>query len=56
MSNNIVKQSQLQEILEHSWTKTKERDIEKLEYDSSTKTIKGKSDSNTNLNIGVSIK
>lgn len=51
MSNNIVKQSQLQEILEHSWTKTKERDIEKLEYDSSTKTIKGKSDSNTNLNI-----
>lgn len=51
MSDNIVKQSQLQEILEHSWTKTKERDIEKLEYDSSTKTIKGKSDSNTNLNI-----
>lgn len=55
MSNNIVKQSQLQEILGHSWTKTKERDIEKLKYDASTKTIKGTNDSNTNLNISTEL-
>lgn len=55
MSNNIVKQSQLKEIIDYSWTKTKERDIEKLKYDPSTKTITGKSDSNTNLNISTEL-
>lgn len=51
MSDNIVKHSQLHDIAGDLWTKAKKRDIEKFEYDSSTKTIKGKSDSNTNLNI-----
>ena len=55
MSDNIVKQSQLQEILRHSWTKTKERDIEKLKYDPRTKTITGTNDSNTNLNISTEL-
>lgn len=51
MSNNIVKQEQLHEIAGDLWTKAKKRDIEKFEYDSNTKTIKGKSDSNVDLDI-----
>lgn len=55
MSNNIVKHGQLQEIAQDLWNKAKQRDIEKFEYDSSTKTIKGKSDSNANLDIHVEL-
>ena len=35
--------------------KSKKRDIEKFEYDSNTKTIKGKSDSNVDLNISTQL-
>ena len=51
MSDNIVKHSQLHDIAGDLWTKAKKRDIEKFEYDPNTKTIKGKSDSNVDLNI-----
>ena len=55
MSDNIVKHGQLEDIAGDLWTKAKKRDIEKFEYDSSTKTIKGKSDSNANLDIHVEL-
>ena len=55
MSDNIVKHSQLHDIAGDLWTKAKKRDIEKFEYDSNTKTIKGKSDSNVDLNISTQL-
>ena len=55
MSNNIVKQEQLHEIAGDLWSKAKKRDIENLEYVANTKTIKGKSNSNADLDISTEL-
>lgn len=55
MSNNIVKHSQLHDIAGDLWTKAKKRDIERFEYDSDTKTLKGKNFTDTALSIDVTL-
>lgn len=55
MSNNIVKHSQLHDIAGDLWTKAKKRDIERFEYDSGTKTIKGKNSTDATLSINVEL-
>lgn len=55
MSNNIVKQEQLHEIAGDLWTKAKKRDIERFEYDSGTKTLKGKNSTDATLSINVEL-
>lgn len=55
MSNNIVKHSQLHDIAGDLWTKAKKRDIERFEYDSDTKTLKGKNSTDTALSINVKL-
>lgn len=55
MSNNIVKHEQLKDIAGDLWTKAKKRDIERFEYDSGTKTIKGKNSVDTTLSIDVAL-
>lgn len=53
MSNNIVKHSQLEDIASVLWDKAKKRDITALEYETETKTIKGKNNSDPNLSISA---
>ena len=55
MSNNIVKHDQLEDIAGDLWTKAKKRDIERFEYDSGTKTLKGKNSVDTTLSIDVAL-
>ena len=55
MSNNIVKHDQLKDIAGDLWTKSKKRDIERFEYDSGTKTIKGKNSTDATLSINVEL-
>ena len=55
MSNNIVKHDQLKDIAGDLWTKAKKRDIERFEYDSGTKTIKGKNSTDATLSINVEL-
>lgn len=55
MSNNIVKHGQLQEIAQDLWNKAKARDIERLEYDPETKTIKGTNSATNAGNNALSI-
>lgn len=55
MSNNVVKHDQFKEVVQDLWTKAKKRDIEALEYDANTKTIKGKSNSNADLDISTQL-
>lgn len=55
MSNNIVKHDQLKDIASDLWTKAKKRDIERFEYDSGTKTIKGKNSTDSTLSINVEL-
>ena len=55
MSNNVVKHDQFKEVVQDLWTKSKKRDIEVLEYDANTKTIKGKSNSNADLDISTQL-
>lgn len=55
MSNNVVKHDQFKEVVQDLWTKAKKRDIEVLEYDANTKTIKGKSNSNADLDISTQL-
>lgn len=53
MSDNIVKHSQLKDIAGDLWDKAKKRDITALEYETATKTIKGKNNSNPDLSISA---
>ena len=55
MSDNIVKHSQLHDIAGDLWTKAKKRDIERFEYDSGTKTLKGKNSTDATLSINVEL-
>lgn len=55
MSNNIVKHDQLKDIAGDLWTKAKKRDIERFEFDSTTKTLKGKNLVDTTLSIDVAL-
>lgn len=55
MSNNIVKHDQLKDIAGDLWTKAKKRDIERFEYDSGTKTLKGKNSTDATLSINVEL-
>lgn len=55
MSNNIVKHSQLHDIAGDLWTKAKKRDITALEYEATTKTIKGKNPDNPSLTISAQL-
>ena len=55
MSNNIVKHDQLKDIARDLWTKAKKRDIERFEYDSGTKTLKGKNSTDATLSINVEL-
>lgn len=55
MSNNIVKHDQLEDIAGDLWTKAKKRDIERFEYDSGTKTLKGKNSTDATLSINVEL-
>lgn len=55
MSNNIVKHGQLEDIAGDLWTKAKKRDIERFEFDSTTKTLKGKNSVDTTLSIDVAL-
>ena len=55
MSNNIVKHDQLKDIAGDLWTKAKKRDIERFEFDSTTKTLKGKNLGDTTLSIDVAL-
>lgn len=55
MSNNIVKHDQLKDIAGDLWTKAKKRDIERFEFDSTTKTLKGKNSVDTALSIDVAL-
>lgn len=55
MSNNIVKHGQLEDIAGDLWTKAKKRDITALEYESDTKTIKGKNPDNPSLAISAQL-
>lgn len=55
MSNNIVKHDQLKDIAGDLWTKAKKRDIERFEFDSTTKTLKGKNSVDTTLSIDVAL-
>lgn len=55
MSDNIVKHDQLKDIAGDLWTKAKKRDIERFEYDSGTKTLKGKNSTDATLSINVEL-
>lgn len=55
MSDNIVKHGQLSDIAQDLWTKAKKRDIESFEFDSTTKTLKGKNSVDTTLSINVEL-
>ena len=55
MSNNIVKHSQLHDVAGDLWTKAKKRDITALEYEATTKTIKGKNPDNPSLTISAQL-
>ena len=55
MSDNIVKHGQLSDIAQDLWTIAKKRDIESFEFDSTTKTLKGKNSVDTALSIDVEL-